>query len=239
MDTRRTLRDARAAVAASAVSHRRVEHVGGEGWLGVGSALDLSGRSPSSNSFEGVGLSVSKNPRAWSSIARLGGRAVTLERRDGAAGRFALHGPVLSEASSRWAVAEGWARRGSAWEVSYTDQEDGTRRWVLFRTRSLAEAELDGLEDAEPDLQKVPALTATSRMRRRWLSYFSGAGGRGEVPFHAVETEAGNLWVAHELPELDGVWWDDRYDPASLSAPRGVILPHAARRWVVTREYTL
>ena len=31
-------------------------------------------------------------------------------------------------------------------------------------------------------------------------------------------------YIADRRPDLDGVWWADRYDPESYSAPRGVIV---------------
>jgi hypothetical protein len=42
-----------------------------------------------------------------------------------------------------------------------------------------------------------------------------------------------NLYVATMHPDLDGVWWNERLDPDALSAPRGVLLPHALGRWTV------
>jgi hypothetical protein len=71
------------------------------------------------------------------------------------------------------------------------------------------------------------------------VAYFAGADRSRPLSPYLVETEAVNLWIAAVRPDLDGVWWNDRLDPASLSAPRGVILPHAASRWQPVRRYSL
>lgn len=205
----------------------------------VGVPLDLRGGSPSSTSFEGVGLSVSVHPEAWSSIARLGAVAFSLERADGGPGRFAVHGKAAAVAASAWSVRAGWAVRSVAWEVTYYDEEDGVRRSFLCPSADDARAEADGLEGQEPEVEEVEVLTASPRMETRWWSYFTGADRSRPLSPYLVETESMNLWIAETRPDLDGVWWNDKLDPSSLSAPRGVILPHAAPRWHPVRRYTL
>lgn len=215
-----------------------MEHVGGAR-MKVGVPLDLRGGSPASTSFEGVGLSVSVHPDAWSSIARLGTTVFSLERTDGEVGRFALHGKAASSAAARWSLEEGWAALATAWEVSYCDDESGDRRSFICTSADDAAAEADGLEGQEPEIAEVETLTASARMEARWHSYFAGADRSMPLSPYLVETEVVNLWVAAVRPDLDGVWWNDRFDPASLSAPRGVILPHAAPRWQPVRRYSL
>lgn len=232
----RRKRDAVARV--RAVARPRVEHVGGRR-MKVGVPLDLRSGSPSSTSFEGVGLSVSVHPEAWSSIAKLGSVAFSLERSDSEPGRFAVYGKAIAAAASLWAVREGWAVRSKGWEVTYYDEEDDVRRSFLCPSADDARAEADGLEGQEPEVEEVEVLTASPRMETRWRSYFTGADWSRPLSPYIVETEAANLWVAAVRPDLDGIWWNDRLDPASLSAPRGVILPHAAPRWVPVRRYSL
>jgi hypothetical protein len=48
-----------------------------------------------------------------------------------------------------------------------------------------------------------------------------------------------NLYAEAELPDVDGVWWNERLDPDRHQAPRGVILPSRIARWdAVAADFT-
>lgn len=42
---------------------------------------------------------------------------------------------------------------------------------------------------------------------------------------------------AEDVLRIDGVWWNDTYDPQLLSAPRGVIVPSMVHTWQAERAY--
>jgi len=47
-----------------------------------------------------------------------------------------------------------------------------------------------------------------------------------------IEQILATLWVAGCALELHGVWWQDRYEPESLSAPRGVLTLARIPEWI-------
>ena len=47
-----------------------------------------------------------------------------------------------------------------------------------------------------------------------------------------VEQVLATSWVAECVPELDGVWWEDTFDPDGLSAPRGVLVMARITEWI-------
>lgn len=164
-------------------------------------------------SHEGRGLSVSLTPRAWTVIARLGGRPTwKLTHREGTPGQFAVWSNRLQGIANRWATREGVARLERAWRVHGTN-EYGAPTYMDFagHDEALEEAEAtSGAGTVEP----VTVLRLTDG---------------GEYP-HA---EVLGSYVEAKHPDLDGVWWHHDYDPVPDEgyASVGVIRPHAIARW--------
>lgn len=191
------------------------------------------GRSPSAASQEGIGLSVSRHPSVWASLARLPGPIYDLVHADGTDGRFVrVEPPVLAQALT-WAVAQGWVVPVEVWAWDYSD-DDGEERTKVFS--SLAEATEDGHDP--DDLRPVTAPEATPALVARWSDYFTGHRIGEVLDLVYAAQEAANLWLATVHPDVDGWWWDDELAPEIQSAPRGVILPHALPRWKVARRRT-
>ncbi len=216
-------------------------------WVGRPSDSAVSGRSielrptTKGSSLEGVGLSVSRHPGAWAFIARLSGRVHDMRRRDGKRGRFLLAPHRLEPAVVRWGSENDWCVPASQWKVPSYDGEEDVLRYMVFDSEEEAAAEWDASRDAldndEGGVQREDSVAATPKLRRRLAHWFLG--GAGQVTNSDAEIEVLNLYVAHHYPDLDGVWWDERLDPQALSAPRGVILPHALPRWHVVGESDL
>ena len=194
--------------------------------------------SPSVHSWEGVGLSVTLNDpevvEAWGEIASLGDRFVVLRRAGRKPGRFAVWTPALERQGCAWGVSAGWLRRAPKWRLHWDDEEDGERRFTDFDTEGEAREEAGELtySDLSPSIEPVEGFDARPALETRLQLHFPSAAGRTASMGLAV-IEATNLYVGEMYPSHDGIWWSERLDPANLSAPRGVILPHALDRWRV------
>ena len=53
-------------------------------------------------------------------------------------------------------------------------------------------------------------------------------------PFFVVD--AAFTFLAKRIPGVDGIWWDDSYDPGNLSAPRVGIFPEQVKRLLRKRR---
>lgn len=219
------------------VTHRVVYHVGKL-------PTDVPLRLPPaqwSDSYEGIGLSVSLHPDAWIIIAKLGGGTTyALCRRDGSSGRFVVYTKRLEATALRWAIAVGLAVPISVFEVRYMDEdEDGVQgeRWMEFTNRGEAEEEAAARREEEIGMGLVPfahvkrrsSVGPGPRLVRAWRRRFGSTIGVRET--WATRTECLNRFVSAEDRAADGVWWNEILDVTNLSAPRGNILAHALPRW--------
>ena len=201
----------------------RVYHVG----------LYPEARPPTSRwtSYEGIGLSISLDPKAWIKIAKLGGLPlVEMHRRDGQPGRF-LDWHESRDIVLAWGVAASLVRCVPAWLVCYENDEVGEVEMMYF-DRKQAQKEMRGFEEAgmEATLGETSGFVADGALAARLEEAFGPI-----APEHgAVLAELANRYAA--AAGLDGVWWDDDNDPDFLSAPRGVIIPERLDDWVATHR---
>lgn len=172
-------------------------------------------------SYEGDGVSVSVHPEDWEAIAKLGGNPTwTLTRTDGEPFRLLdAHALTTCERGTvmKWAHANGWVRRSRAWFAPHLD-DDGR---VSGETRCDSEAEAREFLDMARDMLTV-AEHARLRVRRSlvWEA----------TPEHPVSRKGFGdpldltltVW-AQAVPNVDGVWWQDAYEPLYYSCPRGVL----------------
>lgn len=111
-----------------------------------------------STSLEGSGLSVSLEPDAWRSIARLG-RAPTWELVAGEGGGKFLDVLRLTDDQRSlvmaWGIDAGLARVTTAYEVSWYDSEMDERVSTVISDRDAAEAEFRGLEDQDSQIREI------------------------------------------------------------------------------------
>lgn len=185
-----------------------------------------AGRTPRRGaSYEGIGLSVSVHPDAWQHIARLGGYPLRwMTRRDGRAGLF-IDGHAAYPAAKAWARSQGWVAERAGWEVCWEDDE--LERRVCINTFDADDA-AESVVDEPPRAIKITL--PTGELLRRLDDYY-GAQTNNVHP--AFDGELVNRWVATQHPEADGVWWDNILDPATLTAPAGLIVPERLSGWHV------
>lgn len=186
---------------------------------------DLVAGAKRRGSYEGAGLSVSLHPAAWRMIARGHVAGTTWEmRRPGA--RF-LDALALTDAQRDDILARGIAdehvRKATIWRWTYFDDELDEEVHQEFASE--AEAKLEsGLDDGEEAVVVgIPGHASTPELDTLCLQDSPTIGTRATLdlllPLHA------------EALGLDGVWWSERLDPTSLSAPRGVIPASRLEMW--------
>jgi hypothetical protein len=188
-------------------------------------------------SWEGNGLSVSRDPQAWRQIARLGGQPTWRLKAPAGSGGFvdahaltAAHwGCVL-----RWGVQAGYARSFEAIEVSWLDDELGGRCALVFDAECPREA-----RDAHAEFEDRQEQDAQLRHVTSWRGAEALALRLGFKPLGNVEALVLTLFVEDVLFALapagakpHGTWWADALDVAAYSAPRGVIHKKAVSQWL-------
>jgi hypothetical protein len=175
-----------------------------------------------SYSYEGAGLSVSRHPHQWRKIARLSGPLWHLTR----PGALLLDAHALTndqrQVVREWGLSLGWVHYQTRYQVTYYDEEleSDVRFLCCTRTAALEEVGGDPCATTEEDII-TEVLVATSS-------------------FDDVTVRPGDSWVEDKLlaayvdnvyEELEGVWWDDTYNPAALSCPRGVLGKSRLAHW--------
>jgi hypothetical protein len=177
-------------------------------------------------SYEGHGLSVClpTDAERWEDIAELCGEPWTLSKPSGCfLDRHSLTA-AQRNAVEEWAIKRGYATRLLMWAaIVEHEYEDGSveKEIIYEHTREdvLAEAAcrgpVAGAVHTEMVIRGTPALAERLGMRDV------------QSCFDLLVV----CYVEDELPDLDGVWWEDSY--AYLSAPRGVILPGKLAGWSV------
>lgn len=188
------------------------------------------------SSYEGNTLSVSVHPRAWQSIARLGGLGIYKLRKDAPKWCDAYDENNRKQALE-WAVHEGLLEPASLFRLWQTDA-DGEPMFVTFSSRQDAleeafamlgvdsEEELaEAIEDEGENIrvEEVPGHTLTDKGRAYWDE---GCAPGGDAADWVV------VWWA-EAQGFDGVWWEEDFNPAVLSAPRGGIFQAKLSSWEI------
>jgi len=180
------------------------------------------------DSHEGDGLSVSRHPEDWRAIARLGDAPVwDIDTRDA---RFLdFHAFRRDKAAvgtaCDWAVEQGYLERGRVYVVTVPDEEGES---LIFRFQDEAEAEEEARGYLEADLDGDELEAAVAQAVRRAAGYLPTARLAGRmrhergVPL-ALAVDLAVVAYAEDVLDLDGVWWEDAYDPARYSVPRGVL----------------
>lgn len=182
-------------------------------------------------SLEGNCLSVSLCPHAWRYIARLGGQDLFELSKEG--GLFVdvhalVDGGRLPEIVE-WAKSRGLAKEAALWKAWRFDDEAEEWRYVFCRTEEAAIEE--GAEDGlGPD--GVPAVSEATVPVGTWkLAQLTGMRIRDDED----ATDAILLAFAMTEAHADGAWWRERFDPDTLSAPRGGIFQARVNGWQATQ----
>ena len=181
------------------------------------------------DSHEGDGLSVSRHPEDWRAIARLGDAPVwDIDTRDARFLDFYAfrRDRAALNAACDWAVEQGYLERGRVYVVTVPDEEEGGS--LVFRFLDEAEAEEEARGYLEVDLDGDELEAAVTKAVRRTAGYVPTARLAGrmrherDVPL-ALVVDLAVVAYAEDVLDVDGVWWEDTYDPARYSAPRGVL----------------
>lgn len=174
-------------------------------------------------SYEGAGLSVSRHPDAWESIAR--GRLQGVRHRLICPTGCFLDAHRMRrrhrQAIQAWALAEGYVEARPIYRFSEYDDELERRVQSEFTTREEAVREADGKR-----VRAVAGLIARPTFSARSLT---------DWPIVDISRDLAALY-AEDVLDLDGVWWDDTLDEVCLTAPCGVIAPSRVRRWTVVAD---
>jgi hypothetical protein len=200
----------------------------------VGS-LDPTDRKASRASLEGPCLSVSLHPEEWGMIARAAGPTWSLEH----AGALWLRASELTDDQRleimEWSVEVGHARRATLWRAWFFDDEADDWHYSLHETEAEAWSEI--LEDDDPEespsesgalveAQEAIVLTEAGMARlERWRSPLDGPD--GALLLYALDV------VGSAREDVMGVFWEELYDPASLSCPRGGVFPDRLMRFLI------
>ena len=186
-----------------------IQHVG---------ILDISQKSDSS--LEWNGLSISNCPEAWKQICGCHGDTWTLVPQTNVRflDRYALDDDDMIEIR-RWAVDAGYFEYERQYKVSWYDYEYEEIRYFLFGEDEEQEArdEYEFKLEEECDGIDFEVIEGMIRPTNRLLSI-----SLVKVDTSMADDIAIMLYAEEELG-YDGVWFEERYDPYALSAPRGVI----------------
>jgi hypothetical protein len=195
-------------------------------------------------SYEGRLLSISNCPNAWRQIAHLDGDR-TFALATGGKLLLDLHGldDTAMSLIASWSESVGLAERTEVFRGWEWDADDGGWRFSEYGTREEAESELRfflDLADGDPlPTKKLPkgktslvepvdviSLTRHGQDRSGW----EAAGDASDIvaAFYAEDV------LANLDDRVIGVWWNERYAPQSLSAPRGGLFASALPKIEVT-----
>jgi hypothetical protein len=197
------------------ITHARVAHVGT-----MDAALKNHG------SQEGACLSVSLHPIAWAHIHRLGDNGFILD----GPGRFLDAFSLTEEEQAnlwQWAKDEALVEDTVVWTVSYEDDELEDTISFECATEDEALAEADEIFDAV--IESRPSTAATRRLAELCHQDPERMGPQ-HVPSDFQFDLILSLWTQSHL-DVDGVWWNEKLDPAAYSAPRGLIFPSRISSW--------
>jgi hypothetical protein len=187
------------------------------------------------DSHDGNAISVSLHPDAWRLIAHLDGPLYRLEKSTASfADSYAcVRSPQFMRYIWQWAMNESYVERGRIHRVDYYDTEAKDWHLLPFLSKEQARAEYKSLkEESFGEMQmnvrysNFLGYVPTERMRERAIHSI--------LPLAFVRDFALFFFLEDQLPELDGLWWADRYSLCLLSAPHGGIFRHQLSTWQAT-----
>lgn len=186
----------------------------------------LNAADKGNDSQEGNGLSVSLHPEDWARIAKLGDQFFTMTRKGGTFLDAYAMNQSTRQSLETWGISQRYLHEAALYELTYVDDDEDVR-FTLYTDEAKAQAEADFLrEEGEKDVKVEPTVRLVltdSAVQRVGFKQSIDSGMEMIAAF----------WVEDCTP-LDGVWWNDRYAPNSLSAPRGVINLKQLPQWKVS-----
>jgi hypothetical protein len=175
------------------------------------------------NGYEGAGLSVSTHPNAWMRIARghVTGDTHQCIKADNAFLNAHLLSPKNVADIKNWAIESGYLTPYETVSVSWFDDEMENTVFQTFASISEAKEEFEDLEEFYDVSVDQGGVLPTEKLKNETRQTHMDLTGLLDfvLPLYA------------EKLGLDGVWWQDRLDIVSYSAPRGVIVPSKIETW--------
>lgn len=193
---------------------------------------DLSGdRAKPYISYEGKGISVSTHPDVWEDILRRDGSISTdtpaTYRLENPSADFYFVDPTDDLGKERkWAIGHEFVSEQPGYRVSYTALTEEPAH-LLMDDKETARAEADARGGT---LEPADVLHLDVHGQTYWETAFK------QPPLEADSVVINGLlpvWYA-EHHGYDGVWWDEKLDPANFSAPRGVIFQSSLSNFETT-----
>ncbi len=171
------------------------------------------------SSYEGQLLSCAHDEEvseAWEGIAELGGTELWHLTKDGDYRLVDFHslGTMRRAALLQRAQQLGLITPGTAFKASWFDEDDEGRRFFIFPSRGEAVAERQ--EDVQFRITPIRVNYATKKL----VAYWNARHKEKEIDLTMVDEAAITCVIDAEFTELDGIFWDDKFDPEALSAPR-------------------
>lgn len=200
------------------------------------------GLNSGSGSLEGRCLSVSQCPHAWTQIAKLGGNDLFELSKTG--GRFldvisVLNDPKLHTEITNWAISNGYAKRTTAFRVWTDDDESGEWSYFTVGTRKEAIHEININDDPSfnPDVDgpgggpRIEPIDIVAGTEKLWIESGAKLPAAQDASDLIILVFAAKEGKPRFGVDLDGVWWNENFDPDRLSAPRGGIFPERIQDW--------
>ena len=191
----------------------------------------------SSQSHEWNGLSISNCPQAWKEISGCYGTTWKLVPNEIEASFLSFYDLDENDISmiKNWSLESGYFASSIEYRVYWYDEEYEEEHWFVFEESEKQEAldeyecriaeEYEGVRFEEYS----DGLTPTEQLMNMSLT---------DVPV-ALYTDIAVMLYAEEVLECDGVWWEERFDPLGLSAPRGVIFNSHLSRFKPQKDDTI
>lgn len=174
-------------------------------------------------SYEGPGLSVSLHPDDWRAIAKLGDTPTWVAHKTNNlfVDRWALTEQQEDEIQ-RWGIRNQLLEYVTRWEVARWDSELDHQYFIHCETYQEALEEADMEESIVTEIETLASTTKLAELT-----------GTQKGNTASAFDMALNIYTQQET-DLDGIWWEDTYDPSTYSCPRGVILPDMIFSWSFT-----
>jgi len=194
-------------------------------------------------SYEGHGLSISRDPDDWRSIAKLPGSEWVLEK----PGHSFLDVHELTDEQKAvifgWAVGHGLCERTVIFQsVRYDDEWECDLASTHATYEEAIEQqgwEIDGDGNViDDDGEPVDEETLGEHIRQHDSFAATPAliemmRGNNHDSLGSSAEQYAIIAYAERVLGLDGCWWEDEHDPSRLTCPRGVIFPERLSSWKV------
>lgn len=190
---------------------------------------DLSGtREKPYTSHEGKAVSVSVHPSTWKQIVVGHGDStqndLTTYKLTNPDSEFYFVNPAEPlTVEKQWCIDNGFVAVEQGYRVSF-ENRTGETAYMEFSSEETAKIEA---ESHQGEYEETEILTLGPEGVKYWMEAFQ------QPPVDADSILISGLtplWYAKEKG-YDGVWWDEAYDPANYSAPRGAIFQSKLNTW--------